>query len=72
MKSKAHGKRCPEGTTPGPVLSEPDAEEGGAYLSNYHSKMYKSVLKEKGKKRKLCCASSCRWYGGKLRCIRGR
>lgn len=30
MKSKAHGKRCPEGTTPGPVLSEPDTEEGGA------------------------------------------
>ncbi|KAK3508327.1 hypothetical protein QTP70_021482 [Hemibagrus guttatus] len=29
MKSKAHGKRCPEGTTPGPVLSEPDTEEGG-------------------------------------------
>ncbi|KAI5087153.1 transcription factor HIVEP3 isoform X1, partial [Silurus meridionalis] len=29
MKSKAHGKRCPEGTTPGPVLCEPDTEEGG-------------------------------------------
>ncbi|KAM9434987.1 transcription factor HIVEP3 isoform 2-T3 [Clarias gariepinus] len=27
MKSKAHGKRCPEGTAPGPVLSEPDTEE---------------------------------------------
>ncbi|KAK2864551.1 hypothetical protein Q7C36_003705 [Tachysurus vachellii] len=29
MKSKAHGKRCPEGTTPGPVMNEPDEEEGG-------------------------------------------
>ncbi|TSK28166.1 hypothetical protein Baya_2353 [Bagarius yarrelli] len=29
MKSKAHGKRCPEGTTSGAVLSEPDTEEGG-------------------------------------------
>ncbi|KAF5909152.1 transcription factor HIVEP3-like, partial [Clarias magur] len=29
MKSKAHGKRCPEGTAPGPVLSEPDTEEAG-------------------------------------------
>ncbi|XP_007233649.3 transcription factor HIVEP3 [Astyanax mexicanus] len=28
MKSKAHGKRCPEGTTPGPVLCEPETEEG--------------------------------------------
>ncbi|XP_062841471.1 transcription factor HIVEP3 [Trichomycterus rosablanca] len=29
MKSKAHGKRCPEGTPPGPLLSEPETEEGG-------------------------------------------
>ncbi|XP_072531527.1 transcription factor HIVEP3 [Salminus brasiliensis] len=29
MKSKAHGKRCPEGTAPGPVLCEPETEEGG-------------------------------------------
>ncbi|XP_037390984.1 transcription factor HIVEP3 [Pygocentrus nattereri] len=29
MKSKAHGKRCPEGTAPGPVQCEPETEEGG-------------------------------------------
>ncbi|TRY82236.1 hypothetical protein DNTS_020910, partial [Danionella cerebrum] len=29
MKSKAHGKRCPEGTTPGPVQCELEADEGG-------------------------------------------
>ncbi|XP_026865596.2 transcription factor HIVEP3 isoform X2 [Electrophorus electricus] len=29
MKSKAHGQRCPEGTTPGPVLCELETEEGG-------------------------------------------
>ncbi|XP_076865841.1 transcription factor HIVEP3 isoform X2 [Brachyhypopomus gauderio] len=29
MKSKAHGQRCPEGTTPGPVLCELDTDEGG-------------------------------------------
>ncbi|XP_073678604.1 transcription factor HIVEP3 [Garra rufa] len=29
MKSKAHGKRCPEGTTPGPVQCELETDEGG-------------------------------------------
>ncbi|XP_066530856.1 transcription factor HIVEP3 [Hoplias malabaricus] len=29
MKSKAHGKRCPEGTAPGPLQCEPETEEGG-------------------------------------------
>ncbi|KAI4877200.1 hypothetical protein NFI96_017889 [Prochilodus magdalenae] len=32
MKSKAHGKRCPEGTAPGPVQCEPETEEGGGTL----------------------------------------
>lgn len=35
MKSKAHGKRCPEGTAPGPVLSEPETEEGGACKNHF-------------------------------------
>ncbi|XP_067267771.1 transcription factor HIVEP3 isoform X1 [Chanodichthys erythropterus] len=29
MKSKAHGKRCPEGTAPGPVQCELETDEGG-------------------------------------------
>ncbi|XP_059366331.1 transcription factor HIVEP3-like [Carassius carassius] len=29
MKSKAHGKRCPEGTAPGPVQGELETDEGG-------------------------------------------
>ncbi|XP_039507457.1 transcription factor HIVEP3-like [Pimephales promelas] len=29
MKSKAHGKRCPEGTAPGPVQCELETHEGG-------------------------------------------
>lgn len=46
MKSKAHGKRCPEGTTPGPVMNEPDAEEGGAYKTIiFHSIIAKKTTK---------------------------
>lgn len=32
MKSKAHGKRCPEGTAPGPVQCELETDEGGEKL----------------------------------------
>lgn len=52
MKSKAHGKRCPEGTTPGPVLSEPDTEEGGACKTNiFHNIIAKctKLIKERTK-----------------------
>lgn len=34
MKSKAHGKRCPEGTTPGPVQCELETDEGGKKQKN--------------------------------------
>ncbi|XP_016111507.1 transcription factor HIVEP3-like [Sinocyclocheilus grahami] len=33
MKSKAHGKRCPEGTAPGPVQCELETDEGVLALS---------------------------------------
>ncbi|XP_056120842.1 transcription factor HIVEP3 [Rhinichthys klamathensis goyatoka] len=34
MKSKAHGKRCPEGTAPGPVQCELETDEGGEKLTD--------------------------------------
>lgn len=49
MKSKAHGKRCPEGTTPGPVLSEPDTEEGGDFI--FHNIMATSTKTRKNEKK---------------------
>lgn len=51
MKSKAHGKRCPEGTTPGPVLSEPDTEEGGVCKTTIFQNIIAEPIKESKKKK---------------------